>query len=76
MRMKLSWHDYKLSMSLKLNACETIEWKSPLRVGISSKFRFILYDMVVLEAMSWNSPLRLALVLAIVVWFLGDESLT
>jgi len=54
--MKFSWHDYQLSMVLKLNAYETIEWNSPLRVDISSKFYCISYDMATLETTLWNSP--------------------
>ena len=34
---------------IELNVYETIEWNFPLRVKISSKFHFILYDMAVLE---------------------------
>jgi hypothetical protein len=46
---------------MKLNTNETIEWNSPLRVGVSSKFYFISYDMVILKTTLWNSPLRLIL---------------
>jgi hypothetical protein len=46
---------------IELNVYETIEWNFPLRVGLSSKFYFFLYDMAVLEITKWNSPLRLAL---------------
>jgi len=46
---------------LKLNAYETMEWSSPLRMGVSSKFHFISDDMAVLETTLWNSPLGLAL---------------
>jgi len=58
--MKLSWHDYNSLWVLQLNAYETMKWNSPLKVGVSSKFYFISYDMAVLETMTWNSPLKLA----------------
>jgi hypothetical protein len=45
---------------LELNVYETMEHNFALRVGVSSKFHFIPYDMVILETMQWNSPLRLA----------------
>jgi hypothetical protein len=38
-----------------------MEWNFPLKVGVSSEFHFILYDIAVLETTKWNSPLRLAL---------------
>jgi phage terminase large subunit GpA-like protein len=34
---------------LKLNTYETIEWNSLLKMGVSSKFYFISYDMAVLK---------------------------
>jgi hypothetical protein len=46
---------------MKLHANETVEWNSLLRVGVLSKFHFILYDMSVLKSRPWNSTLRLAL---------------
>ena len=46
---------------MKLNVYETMEWNFVLRVGVSSKFHFILCHMAVLEIMPWNYPLRLAL---------------
>ena len=59
--MKLSLHDYQLSMSLEFKCYETMEWNSPLRVSVSSKFHFISYDIAILETTLWNSPLRPAL---------------
>jgi hypothetical protein len=47
--MKLSRNNYQLSVSLENNAYETIEWNSPLKVGVSSKFHFISYDMALVE---------------------------
>jgi hypothetical protein len=44
---------------LKLNAYETMEWNSPLKLGVSFKFHFISYDMALLKTTPWNSPLRL-----------------
>lgn len=47
--MKLSWYNYQLSISHELNDYETIEWNFSLRVGVSSKFYFIFYDMTILN---------------------------
>jgi hypothetical protein len=37
---------------MELNAYETLEWSFALKEEISSKFHFILYNMVVLETTS------------------------
>jgi hypothetical protein len=50
---------------IELDVYETIEWNFALRVGVSSKFYFILYDMAAFETKQWKSPLRLALVMLI-----------
>jgi hypothetical protein len=45
---------------IELNVYKTMEWNFSLRVSVSFKFHFILYDMVALKRIKWNSPLRLA----------------
>jgi hypothetical protein len=46
------FHLGKITNSLrvmKLNAYETLKWNFELRVGVSSKFDFILRDRAILE---------------------------
>jgi hypothetical protein len=47
--MKLSCHDYQLSMSLKIKCMWNIEWNSILKMSVPFKFYFILYDIAVLK---------------------------
>jgi hypothetical protein len=39
---------------IELNVYETMKWNFPLRMGVSSEFHFIVYDMAVLETTKWN----------------------
>ena len=60
-KFQLSEDDSNSLWVMELNTYETLEWNFVLREGVSSKFLFILYDMVVLETTLWNNPLILAL---------------
>ena len=60
--LKLSRHDYQLSMSYEIKCLWNYRTKLPIESGyyIPFMFYFTLYDMVVLKTTPWNSPLRRA----------------
>jgi hypothetical protein len=61
--MKLSWHDYQLSMSLEFKCYETMEWNSPLKVSfIQISFHFTWHDSL------GNNDMKLFTETVLLVW--------